>query len=102
MANSEEMFCNHCRRNTTFFLESDLLWYCDECGNVHGSIPLEDIEDEEFDEDIVGEVIRCSFCHNLVEVAELEDGFLCPVCFEDLSNQLEEYDDMNKMDDEEC
>lgn len=102
MANNQEMFCNHCRRNTTFFLESDLLWYCDECGNVQDSIPLEDIDEEYEEYDITGEVIRCSFCHNLVEISELEEGRLCPICFEDLSEQLEEYeDDSSNISDEE-
>lgn len=93
MANYQEMYCNHCKRNTTFYLESDLLWYCDECGNVYDSIPIEDIEDEEDWEDTIGDVIRCPFCHNLIEVDELEDGYMCPVCFEELTNQLEELEE---------
>lgn len=33
MANNEERFCKHCNRERLFFLGSDLIWYCDECGN---------------------------------------------------------------------
>lgn len=89
MANTQEMFCNYCKRETTFFLDSDMLWYCDECGNVHGSIPLEDIDDE-YDNCDSDDVIRCPLCHNLVNISELEDGYLCPICFEDLSDKLED------------
>lgn len=93
MVNNQEMYCKHCGRNTTFYLESDLLWYCDECENVYGSIPVGDIEDEMYDEDMIGVVIRCPYCHNLVEIDELEDGYMCPICFEDLSGQIEEHDE---------
>ena len=124
MANNQEMYCVHCRENTLFFLESDLLWHCDECGNVYGSIPAdedfedeeswdEDFEDEEsededyadedfWDEDFedeelwdgdIGEVIKCRYCNNLVAVDDLVDGYLCPICFDDLSGELEDFDE---------
>lgn len=93
MANNQEMYCRHCRRYTLFFLESDLLWYCDECGNVYDSIPDDEIDDEDLDDYEVGEVIRCPLCNNLIETDDLVDGYLCPVCFEDLSGDLDDDDE---------
>lgn len=138
MANNQEMFCEHCKRHTLFMLESDLLWHCDECGHVHGSIPSDWMEEEEFedcgwfasgddedididdlddedidadnldDEDIdvgdindedmdmeymdidAGDIIMCPLCNNLAAVDELVDGYLCPICLEDLSDKLED------------
>lgn len=43
------------------------------------------------DEDLyeeIGEVILCPRCKNLADIEEVIDGFLCPNCFEDLSDQL--------------
>ncbi len=93
MANNREMYCRHCGKNTLFILESDRLWYCDECENVYGSIPDDEIEDEDFWDEEVGDVIRCPFCNNLIETEELVDECLCPICFEDLSDKLEENDE---------
>lgn len=128
MANNREMYCEHCRRHTLFFLESDMLWYCDECDHVYGSIPDdedfwdedfaddeddeafeeedlwgdenddEELEDEDFwDDDFVDgdntEVIKCRNCNNLIAMDELVDGYLCPVCFDDLSSKLEDFDE---------
>lgn len=121
MVNNQEMYCEHCKRHTLFMLESDLLWHCDECGNVYGSIPSDWVEEEEFedygwsdsgdDEDIdgedidvgdmddedydiedidVGDIMMCPLCNNLVAVDELVDGYLCPICLEDLSDRLED------------
>lgn len=95
MVNNQEFFCNHCRRNTTFYLESDLLWYCDECGNVLHSIPdeIEEDDDEYFMDEMEQEVIKCPFCNNLIAEDELEDGYLCPICYEDLSGKIDEIED---------
>lgn len=96
MANNQEMYCRHCKEMTLFFLESDLLWHCDECGNVYDSIPddeIEEMEDGYFDDYDVGEVIKCPCCNNLIEMDDLEDGYLCPVCFEDLSDIVEDSDE---------
>lgn len=88
MANCEEFFCNHCKRETMFFLQSDLLWYCDECENVLGSWPIEEeFEEVDIEEDVV--VIKCPNCNNLVNVDELEGDYLCPICFEDLGYTME-------------
>lgn len=103
MANNQEFFCNHCKKTTLFFLESDLLWYCDECDNVLDSIPAEDIEDE-YEEELIEQasendevIFRCPHCRKLVSLDTLEDGYLCPVCFDDLSDRVDslgyEYDE---------
>lgn len=46
--------------------------------------------DEDFYEEI-GEVIMCPLCKSLVDTEELIDGCLCPNCFEDLSDQLDQF-----------
>lgn len=91
MVNNREMYCEHCKRTTLFFLESDLLWYCDECGNVAESHPYDESEEEEFEsrEEEEEEMIRCPFCNNLIIIESLTDGVICPVCYEDLSGELE-------------
>lgn len=120
MANNQEFFCNHCKKATLFFLESDLLWYCDECGHVlyskpsrhrksmwdtwdieddmagqydfeeEGSSGLEDDleeDDDEMEYDIEDEdLIFCPHCNNLIDKETLVDGYLCPICFEELSD----------------
>ena len=88
MANCEDYFCNHCKCETMFFLQSDLLWHCDECGNVLGSWPDDDIEDFDLEEIDVG-IIRCPECNNLVNIDELEEDYLCPICFEFLGDEME-------------
>lgn len=93
MANNQEMYCRYCREVTLFFLESDLLWHCDECGHVYDSVPPDEIEDEDFESYDIGEIIRCPLCNNLIETGELVDGYLCPVCYEDLSDELEDDDE---------
>lgn len=89
MANCEDFFCNHCKRETMFFLQSDLLWYCDECGNVLGSWPDDEVEDTfwESDEDEI--IVKCPSCNNIVNIDSLEGDYLCPVCFESLGDELE-------------
>ena len=39
------------------------------------------------------EVIKCRNCNNLIAMDELVDGYLCPVCFDDLSSKLEDFDE---------
>ena len=34
-------------------------------------------------------MIRCPFCNNLIIIESLTDGVICPVCYEDLSGELE-------------
>lgn len=69
-----------------FFLRSDLLWYCDDCENVLGSRPDDNIEDlEESD----AEIIRCPECNNLVDIENLEEDYLCPICGEFLGDEME-------------
>jgi hypothetical protein len=87
MDNNKILYCEYCRCNTNFCLESDLLWHCDECGNVYGSTPIEDTDD--LDNDDMGDIIKCPYCNNLVDVDELLDGYLCPVCLDDLSRFLD-------------
>ena len=89
MANCEEFYCNHCKCETVFYLQSDLLWYCDQCGNVLDSKPIENEEDElEFYEDGT-EIIRCPECGNLLDLNELEGDCLCPICYEDMESEIE-------------
>lgn len=87
MTDNQEMYCSYCGR------DSDLLWSCEECGNIYDSIPSDEVDDEEVDDYEIGEVIRCPLCDNLVETVELVDGCLCPICFEDLSEDLEDSDE---------
>ena len=94
MANNEERFCEHCNKNTTFFLESDLIWYCDECGKPFGSYPLikdEELEDalEEFEEHY-GPAVYCGTCGNFVCVEDMIEDAICPYCAEELDLELEE------------
>lgn len=93
MADYRGLYCRHCRKHTLFFMESDLLWYCDECGNVYDSIPADEMDDEAYGDYEIGEIIRCPLCNNLIETDELVDGCLCPVCFEDLSKELRDYNE---------
>lgn len=92
MVNNQVFYCNHCKRNTTFYLESDLLWYCDDCGNVLDSIPdeIDEEDDEYFMDEADQEIIKCPFCNNLVSMDELEDECLCPICYEDLIGNIGE------------
>ena len=93
MANNEQMYCNICKRETTFFLESDLLWYCNDCDQVRGSYPIlrdEDIKEEleEF-EDENGESVYCKSCGNFNVIVDIIEDNLCENCMEELCIQLE-------------
>lgn len=103
MANNQEMYCKHCKKYTVFLLESDWRWYCDECGNAYGSIPSERMGEEDYFEDDgqieyedydAGKIVMCPLCNNLIEIDELIDGCLCPVCLEDLSDQLKDNEEL--------
>lgn len=61
MVNNRVMYCTYCKRATLFILESDLLWYCDECGNLAENQPYDE-EEEDFDskEDEEEEVMEYS------------------------------------------
>lgn len=93
MPNNQEFYCKHCGKETLFFLESDMLWYCDECGHVLDSIPD---DEHEFEDEVDLPVVRCSSCNNLVRVDEIVDGQYCPICYEDLSEELEEVYEENE------
>lgn len=99
MTNNDERYCEHCNRETTFYQESDLLWYCDECGNVYESTTIlnkskEELEEEKEDfEYLYGPSIRCPSCHNLVATNDLDDDRLCPTCFEILEINNDTDDD---------
>lgn len=105
MVNNREEYCNICKKNTMFFLESDLLWYCDECGNVEGAIPFSDEEDENYsmtdsdeedfyeisDGDENSIIIRCPTCNNWIQFnMDDEEDVFCPICYEDLSGEIED------------
>lgn len=101
MANNEERYCEHCKRNTLFFWESDLIWYCDECGNPFGSHPLirdKELEEalDEFEEEF-GPAVYCETCGNFVCVDEILEESICPYCADTLDMELERkgyvYDD---------
>lgn len=102
MSNNQEFFCNHCNRNTIFFLESDMLWYCDDCGNVLDSLPMESEleEDDTLIENEQSLVIRCKGCNNVISVDSLVEDTLCPVCFHDLSDMLTNSDFWDSDDEE--
>ncbi|MBR3771847.1 MAG: hypothetical protein IKL07_06225 [Clostridium sp.] len=93
MPNNEERFCEHCNKKTTFFWESDLIWYCDECGKPFGSYPLireEELEDalEEFEEHY-GSAVYCGTCGNFVCVEDIIEDAICPYCADELDLELE-------------
>ena len=96
MANYEDYFCNHCKCTTTFSLQSDLLWYCDECDNVLGSCPDDDTDDFDFEE-INTEFVKCPVCNRLVNIGNLDEEYLCLNCATFLGDEIEKkgysYDD---------
>lgn len=89
MANNEERYCKVCRRITIFFQESDLLWYCDECDNVFGTNDTVDESDfDEFEGDN-GESLICPSCKNFIVVEDVMGNGMCPICLEELDDELE-------------
>lgn len=98
MSNNREFYCKHCGKETLFFQEPDMLWYCDECEEVLDSIPHS--EDDELELDFCDEldfpVVRCPSCNNLVSSEDVVDGQHCPICYEDLSSELEEVEQKNE------
>ena len=84
MPNNQELFCNYCKKKTLFFQEPNLLWYCDECGNVLDSVSLEELAEEEMGESL----LRCPTCHNIIAISEIITGSVCPICFEELSKEV--------------
>lgn len=48
---------------------------------------IDEFNDEDVLQETIGEVIKCPFCNNLIEVDRLVGGRMCPVCLEDLSEQ---------------
>lgn len=92
MTNNEERYCKVCGRETLFFLDSDLLWYCDECGSVFGANPKinqEDMDDY-FLEDNDEETLICKTCYNIILIEDVLEEGLCPICFNDLDMELSE------------
>lgn len=93
MANNKEAYCTVCNSYETFFLESDMLWYCDECGRVEGTkSKFRDEESfqealEEF-EDRYGEAIFCKSCNNFNALEGVVLEGVCGECF----NELDESD----------
>ena len=95
MANNEELYCNHCRKVTTFFLESDLIWYCDECDKPLHSYPIletDEIEEElqEFEEEY-GLAVYCATCGNFVLIEDIDETQICPFCADDITPALEKH-----------
>lgn len=90
MSNNMEAYCRYCKENTLFILESDLLWHCDECGNILDSVPEEEFE--EFDDfDIDETIIRCPYCGSIFALDEIieDDGELeCPICFDEITDYV--------------
>lgn len=102
MSNNREIYCKHCGKETLFFEDSDMHWYCDECEEVLDSIPQG--EDDELDldceldfcDELDFPVVRCPSCNNLVSAEDVVDGQYCPICYEDLSKELAEVDEKNE------
>lgn len=94
MANVEERYCNHCKRETMFFQGFDLLWYCDECNQIFGSYPI--MEDEQIKQELedyeleYGEAVYCKTCGNFVLLRDVVDDGVCPYCTDDLETELYE------------
>ena len=97
MANNEEKFCKHCGKNFLFFLQSDFIWYCDECDNPFDSNPVMDMDSneylkalEEFEEEN-GEAVYCKHCGNFITLDEALNEDICPICGDEIdSEQLED------------
>lgn len=96
MANNEDRYCNHCKRETTFYQESDMLWYCDECENPYGSEPLLDINSDEFEELLEefeennGPSIYCKNCGKFITIESAISDNCCSTCGEEIDeSQME-------------
>ena len=100
MTNNKKFYCNHCKKNTLFFLDSDMKWYCGECEMALNSLDgstcdIFEFMDEELEyEEEFEQIFRCPHCKTIISEASVLDGYLCPVCLEDVSEQvgLLEYD----------
>lgn len=93
MANNAEFFCNHCGHHTAFYLQSDLIWYCDICGHPLNSYPElddTDIEEElsEFESEY-GKAVYCRTCGNFIVLKDIDEAEICPYCADDISMELE-------------
>lgn len=51
---------------------------------------IDQLNDEDILQETIGEVIKCPFCNNLIEVDKLIEERMCPVCMEDLSEQSDD------------
>lgn len=51
---------------------------------------IDQLNDEDILQETIGEVIKCPFCNNLIEVDKLVEERMCPVCLEDLSEQSDD------------
>ena len=92
MVNNQEFFCSYCKKKTLFYMESDFIWYCDECDNPLGE-RIEEFTDDiiDFDEmdcmddfENCEKIIRCPYCKELIAMNELVDDNLCPFCMESI------------------
>ena len=94
MTNNKASYCKVCGKETTFCLESDMLWYCDECEYVEdANIGFEN--DEEFQEKLEefeienGEAIYCKHCNNFCILKDVLENGSCPICSEELESELD-------------
>lgn len=102
MTNNMEAYCKYCKENTLFLLESDLLWHCDECGNILDSVPEDEFE--EYEDDMEQTIIRCPHCGSIFGIDEVvmeEDEMECPICFDDITDYVGELRDSLEEEDEE-
>lgn len=53
-------------------------------------IEIDELNDGDILQETIGEVIKCPFCNNLIEVDKLVEERMCPVCLEDLSEQSDD------------
>lgn len=51
---------------------------------------IDQLNGEDILQETIGEVIKCPFCNNLIEVDKLVEERMCPVCLEDLSEQSDD------------
>lgn len=90
MANNEYLYCNVCLEETLFFLQSDLLWYCDKCDCVLGTkINLNEDYFYEFENENE-ESILCPSCKNYIYLEDIINDGICHICLYQLEDELEE------------